>query len=208
MTHKLTPRATRTSRPLLTANGRVDTHTLIIQVVFQHPQGEMNRGNGKGQQAVSPLASLNGVLSDPQSTETVVTTEDVSNALASDEPLNINTRQIPPEELAGGDPAVVSGEMANDLSLGFETSSLTDSEYAVLSEARLESKARIASERMANANYVYEVPCPKGDIDGYAVVVDGSYVITDNGRVSCFCLVSHNTTKTVLDVTCYPFSLL
>jgi len=145
-------------------------------------RAEVNRGNGKGQQAVSPLASLNGVSSDPQSTETVVTTEDVSDALASDEPLNINTRQIPPEELAGGDPAVVSGEMANDLSLGFETSSLTDSEYAVLSEARLESKVRIASERAANANYVYEIPCPKGDIDGYAVVVDGSYVITDNGR--------------------------
>ena len=38
-THKLMPRDTRPSRPLLTANRRVDNHTLIIQVIFQHSQG-------------------------------------------------------------------------------------------------------------------------------------------------------------------------
>ena len=38
-THKLMPRATRPSRPLLTANSRFDTHTLIIQVFFQDYQG-------------------------------------------------------------------------------------------------------------------------------------------------------------------------
>ena len=37
--HKLMPRDTRTSRPLLMENMRVDTYTLIIQVVFQHSQG-------------------------------------------------------------------------------------------------------------------------------------------------------------------------
>ena len=38
-THNIMPRATMTSRPLLTENRRVDTHTLIIQIVLQHSQG-------------------------------------------------------------------------------------------------------------------------------------------------------------------------
>ena len=38
MTHKLMPRATRPYRPLLMTNRIVGTHTLVIQVVFQHPQ--------------------------------------------------------------------------------------------------------------------------------------------------------------------------
>ena len=38
-THKLIPRDTRTSRPIIMKNRIVDTHTLIIQVFFQHSQG-------------------------------------------------------------------------------------------------------------------------------------------------------------------------
>ena len=38
-THKLMPWATRPSRPLLMRNRIVDTHTFIIQAVFQHLQG-------------------------------------------------------------------------------------------------------------------------------------------------------------------------
>ena len=38
-THKLMPRDIRTYRPLLMVNKIVDTHTLIIESFFQHPQG-------------------------------------------------------------------------------------------------------------------------------------------------------------------------
>ena len=137
--------------------------------------------------------------------ETVVTAEDINNSIASGEPLNINTRQIYIGEVAGGDPEIVSGELLNDLSLGFETSSLTDSEYAVLSEARLESKELISNECMSIPNYVYEIPCPKEDIDGYAVVVDGSCVITDNGRTVMVSDGSGTVTyKYTVTVTTHP----
>ena len=56
--------------------------------------------------------------------ETDVTAEDINNSIASGEPLNINTRKIYIGEVAGGDPAIVSGELVNDLSLGFETTPL------------------------------------------------------------------------------------
>ena len=79
----------------------------------QRAQG--NREKGKGNKGVSPLDYLNGLLSDLQRDETDVTAEYINNAIASGEPLNINTRQITPEEVAGSDPAIVSGELANDL---------------------------------------------------------------------------------------------
>ena len=55
--------------------------------------------------------------------------EDINDSIASGDPLNINTRQIYIGELAGGDPTIVSGELVNDLSLGFETTPL---KYSVL----------------------------------------------------------------------------
>ena len=39
MTHKIMPRDSRNYIPILTVNRRVDTHTLIIQVFFQHSHG-------------------------------------------------------------------------------------------------------------------------------------------------------------------------
>ena len=66
-----------------------------------------------------------------------MTAEDIKNAIASGDPLNINTRHIPPKEVAGGDPEIVSGDLANELSLGFETTSMTDNDYITLPEARL-----------------------------------------------------------------------
>ena len=38
-THKLMPRSTRPSIPIIMTNRIVDTHTPVIQVVLQHPQG-------------------------------------------------------------------------------------------------------------------------------------------------------------------------
>ena len=40
-----------------------------------------------------------------------MTVEEINNAITSGEPLNINTWNTPPEEVAGGDPAIVSGEL-------------------------------------------------------------------------------------------------
>ena len=90
-------------------------------------RAQVNRVKGKGNQGISPLASLYGSFSDPQMSETDVTAEDINNSIASGEPLNINTRKIYIGEVAGGDPAIVSGELLNDLSLGFKTTPLKDS---------------------------------------------------------------------------------
>ena len=50
-------------------------------------------------------------------------------------------------------------------------------------------------------NCVYEVSCPKEDPNGYAVVVDSSYFITDNGRTAIVsdgsCSVAFNYTVTI-----------
>ena len=70
---------------------------------------------------------MDGAFLDPQRADTGVTVEDINNSIASGDPLNINTRQIYLEEVYGGDPEIVSGELVNDLSLGFEITPLTDS---------------------------------------------------------------------------------
>ena len=64
---------------------------------------------------------------DPQRADTDVTVEDINNSIDSSEPLKINTRHVYLEEVYGGDTEIVSGELVNDLSLGFETTPLTDS---------------------------------------------------------------------------------
>ena len=87
----------------------------------------MNRGKGKGNQVVSPLDSLDGTFSEPQRDKTDVTVEDINNSIASGDPLNINTRQIYLEEVAAVYPEIFPGGLVNKLSLGFETTPLTDS---------------------------------------------------------------------------------
>ena len=73
------------------------------------------------------MDSLDGDFSDPQRAETDVTVEYINNSIASGDPLNINTRKIYLEEVAVGYPEIVSGELVNNLSLGLETTPLTDS---------------------------------------------------------------------------------
>ena len=54
-----------------------------------------------------------------------MTAEEINNDIASGETLNINTSQIPLEEVYDSDPAIGSGELVNYLSLVFETTPLT-----------------------------------------------------------------------------------
>ena len=44
-------------------------------------RAQVNRGKGKGNQGVIPLASLDGAFLDPQMAETDVTVEDINNPL-------------------------------------------------------------------------------------------------------------------------------
>ena len=53
-----------------------------------------------------------------------MTAEEINNSITSGDPLNINIRKIPPEKVADGDPAIVSLELLDDLSLGFDTNPL------------------------------------------------------------------------------------